>query len=413
MGQIVFILVIWILIEVYSLTGIRRVLEPGKVQTWIFRIALLGALLFLVGFLVSVGSSSEDAPPRGHPIRSPLIGLGMSFMLLKTVFCTLLAVNDIILAPFRIVNLFKTDSGGDGPASSRSRRYFLGRVGLGLAGLQLPAFVHGVTKGKYLFKVHRVQLASADLPEAFDGFTIAQISDIHSGSFDNKSAIQGGLERIVEEKPDMILFTGDLVNAVSEEILPYIDMFRDTLRAPFGKFSSLGNHDYPTYGDWATDKEGEADHQKLRSYHADMDFELLANRGVRIEKNGDSIFLAGVENWGLHFIKAGDLNQALKDARPDDFTVLMSHDPSHWEAQILDHPQTIHLTLSGHTHGAQMGVEVPGIRWSPSQFFYKQWAGLYQKGKQALYVNRGFGFIGFPGRVGIWPEITLIELVRE
>jgi hypothetical protein len=217
---------------------------------------------------------------------------------------------------------------------------------------------------------------------------------------------------VAEQKPDLLLFTGDLVNDFAEEVLPYKSMF-EALQPPMGKFSVLGNHDYGDYPGWESEQAKADNFAALHQHHADMGFDLLKNRHVRLTRGDDSLVLAGVENWGKPpFPQHGDLNAALDGTAPDDFVVLMSHDPTHWDAHVLPATQQVHLTLSGHTHGAQMGVEIPGVQWSPASFVYPRWAGLYQEGRRFLYVNRGFGFIGFPGRVGIWPEVTVLELVR-
>ncbi|MCZ6694094.1 MAG: metallophosphoesterase, partial [Bacteroidetes bacterium] len=289
---------------------------------------------------------------------------------------------------------------------------FISQLGLVVAALPFSSFLYGVVKGKYDFRVKNITLSFPDLPPAFDGFKIVQISDIHSGSFDSFSSVKKGVEMVRQQNPDLILFTGDLVNNMAMEIEPYMDLF-GSLSARFGKYSVLGNHDYGDYMSWPSQEAKKINLDKLKEYHQIMGYKLLNNTSVRVEKGQDSILLAGVENWGIRpFRQTGDLEQAYRDSQDDEFTILMSHDPSHWDEQVLDFKKHVHLTLSGHTHGMQMGIEIPGIKWSPVKYKYPRWAGLYEDKGQYLYVNRGFGFIGFPGRVGIWPEITTIELKR-
>jgi uncharacterized protein len=272
---------------------------------------------------------------------------------------------------------------------------------------------------KYRYQVRKVKLSYTNLPAAFKGIKIVHISDIHSGSFTDKQAVIRGVEKILKEKPDLILFTGDLVNNVAEEMNDYIDVF-DKLTAPLGVYSTLGNHDYGEYVNWASAEDKKANLERLKQVHAAMGWRLLMNEHVVLEKGEDKIALLGIENWSAkaRFPKYGDLRRAYTGAENYPFKILMSHDPSHWKEEVVATYPDIDLVLSGHTHGMQFGVEIPGIKWSPVQYVYKEWAGLYEKelvtgavNVQRLYVNRGFGFIGYPGRVGILPEITVLELV--
>ncbi len=291
-----------------------------------------------------------------------------------------------------------------------SRRKFLSQVALGAAAIPFLNILYGITWGKYNYTVRKETLAFDDLPEAFDGFKIVQISDVHSGSFDNITKVEYGIDLINEQKGDVIVFTGDLVNNTADEIEPYLDVF-SKLQAPMGKFSILGNHDYGDYIEWGSEDAKIQNLDALKEHHRAMGFNLLLNQSVELKKGEEEISLAGVENWGKPpFVQYGDLNKALKDTQ--DFRVLLSHDPSHYDEQVVEHPKKVHLTLSGHTHGMQFGIEIPGFKWSPVKYKYPKWAGLYEKAGQYLYVNRGFGFLAFPGRVGIWPEITVIELKK-
>lgn len=259
--------------------------------------------------------------------------------------------------------------------------------------------------------MHRAQLILKDLPEVFDGFTITQISDIHSGSFDNEKAVKRGIDLINAQGSDLFVFTGDLVNNQASEIEPWIDVFK-VINAEYGKFSILGNHDYGDYIQWNSPEEKAKNLAQLKINHQKLGFKLLLDEHVKIEKDGEAITLLGVENWGLGFGQRGNLNKALEGIDNNSVKILLSHDPSHWDAEIKKRPEHIHLTLSGHTHGMQFGIELFGWKWSPVKYRYKNWAGLFEEAGRYLYVNRGFGFLGFSGRVGIWPEITVIKLKK-
>jgi predicted MPP superfamily phosphohydrolase len=272
-------------------------------------------------------------------------------------------------------------------------------------------FVYGMIRGKYAYRVIRHTLYFDDLPEAFDGFTITQISDIHAGSFNNPAAVQKGIELVKQQQSDLFVFTGDLVNNAASEIKPWISHFNQ-IKAPYGRFSVLGNHDYGDYVKWPSEAAKRANLEQLKSYHNELGFKLLLDEHVEIQKEGQKIILAGVENWGIGFGERGDLKQALNKVSPGDFKILLSHDPSHWQAEVIKYSSKIHLTLSGHTHGMQFGLEAFGIKWSPVKYRYAHWAGVTGQEGVFLNINRGFGFIGFSGRIGIWPEITVIELKK-
>ncbi|NEW79051.1 MAG: metallophosphoesterase [Gelidibacter sp.] len=292
------------------------------------------------------------------------------------------------------------------------RRTFVSKVALGLAAIPFMSVLYGMARGKYNYQVINHTLYFNDLPEAFDGFKITHISDIHSGSFDDEEKIAEGINLINEQESDVILFTGDLVNNLAEEMEPWIAHF-SKLKAKLGKYSILGNHDYGEYVQFNSEEEKQQNFQAIKKLHPKIGFNLLLNNSVYVEKGNDKIALVGVENWGTRFKKAGDLNVASSKINKEDFKILMSHDPSHWDAEIKNHPSNFHLILSGHTHGMQFGIEIPGIKWSPVQYIYKQWAGIYEESGKYINVNRGFGFLAFPGRVGIWPEITVITLKRK
>ena len=292
------------------------------------------------------------------------------------------------------------------------RRKIISQIAVGLAAIPFASLLYGMYRGKYNYKVLNYVLEYDDLPEAFDGFKIAQISDIHSGSFDNPEKVQYGVDLINQQQADVVFFTGDLVNNRAEEVFPWIETFKK-INSKFGVYSILGNHDYGDYTSWESEAEKKKNMEALFDAQKQMGWDLLLNESRFIEKDGQRLALVGVENWGSGFKQAGDLEKALENVAPQDFKILLSHDPSHWEAQVLPHPFDIHLTLSGHTHGMQFGIEIPGwIKWSPVKWRYKQWAGIYEQAKQRLNVNRGFGYLAYPGRVGIWPEVTVITLTK-
>jgi len=312
---------------------------------------------------------------------------------------------------------YKTEGADFQTAESITRSAFLSWAGMFVGGGLFGTLVYGFNN-KYRYELRKFKLNYANLPAAFKGLKIIHISDIHSGSFTDKAAVAKGVQKIMNEKPDLILFTGDLVNNLAEEMDDYIDIF-DKLNAPFGVYSTLGNHDYGDYVNWDSKEQKTANLEKLKQVHASLGWRLLMNEHVVLERGEDKIAVIGIENWSdkARFPKYGDLKKAYAGAESHPFKILLSHDPSHWRAEVCESYKDINLMLSGHTHGMQFGLEIPGLKWSPVQYVYREWAGLYEQLhpeektiNQRLYVNRGFGFIGYPGRVGILPEITLLEL---
>ena len=294
------------------------------------------------------------------------------------------------------------------------RRKLFSHIAIITAALPFGAIIVGMIKGRYNYKVLSYEIEFDDLPKAFDGFKITQFSDLHTGSLDDKKKVAYGLSLINQQKSDLILFTGDLVNDRTTEAIPFKELLSN-LKAKMGVFSVLGNHDYGDYINWDSEEEKVNNLNSMYQLHKEMGWRLLRNESVLLEKENQTIALVGVENWGTgRFKKKGDLNRAINKIDPKVFKILMSHDPSHWDAKVLPHSNQFQLTLSGHTHGMQFGVEIPGfVRWSPASWRYKQWAGLYEKNGQWLNVNRGFGYLVYPGRFGIWPEITNITLKRK
>src|SRR5665213_40470 len=305
---------------------------------------------------------------------------------------------------------FRNTEGASEVSDGISRSLFLSWLGIGVGGSLFSSLIYGFSN-KYNYHIHRVPLTFENLPPAFRGLKIVQVSDIHSGSFSNKKAVEKGVQMILDLNPDLILFTGDLINDRATEMADYFDVF-SRLKAPMGVFSTLGNHDYGDYVHWPSPEARLQNIEHLKKIETDMGWRLLMNEHVVLERGTDQIALIGIENWSAkkRFSKYGKMWEAYPGAEKYPFKILMSHDPSHWDAEVRPKYGEIDLTLAGHTHGMQFGVEIPGFKWSPVQYIYKEWTGLYEEGKQKLYVNRGYGFIGYPGRVGILPEITLIEL---
>jgi predicted MPP superfamily phosphohydrolase len=417
-GNMVFGLIIFfailILIDFYVYYGIKAAFSKSSARTrrgvnityWLTNIFFFVFGLYIV-FTFSSASTSTSTPFKLF---------AASFVILyvpKIVFGLFLLAEDIYrvlrAAGVGIYKLANKDS-----ASSvqffQSRRRFISQVATLAASIPFAGSIYGVTKGKYNFKIHKAEIAYKDLPKEFDGFTITQLSDIHSGSFDDIDAVRHGIMLANAQNSDIMFFTGDLVNFRSSEMEPWIKVFKE-LKAPMGIYSTLGNHDYGDYVQWPTEEEKKANLDRLCVIHNELGFNLLRNQSVKIQKNGASFDLLGMENWGRGgFSKYGDLEKTFAGSSPDSFKILLSHDPTHWEEQVMNNPRMINLTFAGHTHGMQFGFEIGGIRFSPIEFRYKRWAGLYAENNRYLYVNRGFGFLGFPGRVGIWPEITVITL---
>jgi predicted MPP superfamily phosphohydrolase len=300
---------------------------------------------------------------------------------------------------------------GTTPAITRSE--FMVQAAVVAGSIPLVGITYGILSGAHDYRVRRVTVNLPNLPKAFDGLRIAQLSDIHSGSFFNKTAVQGGVDLLLREKPDVVFFTGDLVNNVASEVKDYIPIFQK-VKAPLGVYSTLGNHDYGDYVAWSSLQAKRQNLENLKHAHGLLGWDLLMNQHRMLKEGGERLAIIGIENWGGkgHFPKYGKLGQARQGTEAAPVKLLLSHDPSHWEAQVLPEFPDIDLMFAGHTHGMQFGVELPGLKWSPVQYMYKQWAGLYEEAGRYLYVNRGYGYLGFPGRIGILPEITIVELKR-
>lgn len=390
-------LAVVIIVELYAFQAIKTLTKNRLIRYGWFAFSFFAYTNFFYT-IITYDRSNGQTPAFQYAFAFVLIALLPKLLMLLTMFG-----EDM----FRYIQ--KAFSNGK-PVTGR--RKFVAQLALGLASIPFMSLLYGIFKGRYNYKVLKYKLEFADLPEAFDGFTISHITDIHSGSFDNKEKIEYAIDLVNEQKSDVILFTGDIVNNFASEMDDWIDSFKK-LKAPVGKYSILGNHDYGDYADWKSKEAKVKNFEDIKEIHPKIGFDLLLNENRYIEKDGQKIALVGVENWGNGFKKEGDLQKASAGIQQEDFKVLMTHDPSHWDKIVKNDDFNYQLTLSGHTHGLQFGIEIPGlIKWSPAKYVYKQWAGLYKEFDRYINVNRGFGYHAFPGRVGIWPEITVIELKK-
>lgn len=404
---------ILLLVDWYVFSAVKALFTSSRsrqIVSWIYW--GLTATFILFAFYVFLFAPKADGP-SSLSVKM-LMGAFVFLYIPKLVVIFFLGAEDLYrLVRAGMVGIYKAMgmSGSEGISFFESRRKFISQLAVLAASIPAVGILYGIAKGRYNFKVHRVDLAFKDLPEAFHGMTITQISDLHIGSFNDREEVQRAVELINEQGSDVVFFTGDLVNNRAEEMEPWVNIVSG-INAPLGKYSILGNHDYGDYVQWESPEAKEENMQQLYHMHERLGFKLLCNRNHRLEKAGQHIEILGMENWGRGFAQYGDLDKTMSGAENDAFKILLSHDPSHWEEQVVDHQTKIHLTLAGHTHGAQFGLEIPGIKISPVQMRYERWAGLYTENDRHLYVNRGLGFIGFPGRVGIWPEITVITLQK-
>ena len=368
-----------------------------------FKIFYLVSSFFIMGnFFYQIFSRGFDS---SSSFFSYSLGLFLSLFCFQLVVISVLIVEDF----FRLIS-FISSSLNKSENIIPNRRKFVSQIALISGAIPFVGLIFGMIYGKYNYRVFKYEMDFDDLPKSFDGFKITHISDIHSGSLDNIEKVKYGIDLINQQKSDVILFTGDLVNNKSNELEKWKDIFK-LMEAPLGKFSILGNHDYGDYYDWKSKDEKINDFKKFMDYQENMGFKLLMNESIYLEKNEEKIAILGSENWGRGFKKEGDLDKMISKINKDDFKILMTHDPSHWEEKVLNHKSRFQLTLSGHTHGMQFGIEIPGlIKWSPVKWRYKQWAGIYKRDEKILNVNRGFGYLAYPGRLGIYPEISVITL---
>lgn len=396
----IILLAVFFIIEIYVYQAIRNITTNNYIRIgyWVFTLLAYGIILY---WILTFNKASRD-----HQQIQLMVSAMMIFVLPKLLSVIFLLIGDFT----RFVEFgFKYFTAKENYFPER--RKFISTTALAAAGIFSALAIDGIIFGKYRHTVRKVKLRFKNLPESFKGYKIVQISDVHSGSFFNPQKLQKAIDLINEQDADVVLFTGDMVNNYADEFKPFIPLFK-SIKAKDGKFSILGNHDYGNYGAWNSREEKAQNIPTLKNYQAEAGFKMLRNENIALEKNGEKIYLLGVENWGIKpFPQYGDLDKALVGVPEDAIKVLMSHDPTHFDEVVKKHKTNVHLTLSGHTHGMQFGLDLKNIKWSPVKFKYKKWADLYESEGKYLYVNRGFGVIAYPGRVGINPEITVIELV--
>lgn len=399
----IIIIVLYGIFNFYAFQSVKTLTSKKWIYFLFFALTIMVLVNLVYQFII---------PTQGRvltPAKSYALGFFLTVIALKVVLISFLFTEDVIRI---LYGAYQKVFGDKETFYLPSRRKFISQIALGIAAIPFASMLYGIYKGRYNYKVLTYTLEYPDLPEAFDGYQITQISDVHSGSFDNKEKIEYAIDLINKQQSDVILFTGDLVNNEASEMEQWKGTF-SKLSAKDGVFSVLGNHDYGDYMNWPNETAKQENLEYLFEIQKEMGFDLLKNENRFLERNGERIALIGVENWGAGFKQVGDLDKASEGVNQDDFKILMSHDPTHWEKVAVTHPLHYHLTLSGHTHGMQFGIEIPGwIKWSPAKWRYKYWAGLYEQNKQIINVNRGFGYLAFPGRVGIWPEITVIKLKK-
>ncbi len=394
-------------IDLYSYQWFRHLIQPFS-NTWklFWTVIFWSGTLMTILLLLSSWITNKDIIP--HSVLMYLRAYAFISYFAKLVSVPFVLIDDLRRGTGYVIKRFTSDYN-----YSPSRSRFISTLGAVIAGIPFTSLIYGMARNAYRYQVRKLKIPIKDLPAALQGLRIVQISDIHSGSFTAKSPVKKSIELINDLKPDLLLFTGDLVNYKAEEIVPYIDIFSQ-LKGKYGSYSIFGNHDYGDYVQWPSKEEKAANLEVLKKHHADIGWKLLLNQHDVVTIQDQKLSIIGVENFSAsrRFSKYGSLSKAYEGVPQDSIQLLMSHDPSHWHYEVTKEYKNIALTMSGHTHGFQFGIEVPGyIKWSPSQYMYKEWAGLYTEGDQHLYVNRGFGFLAYPGRVGILPEITLLELV--
>ena len=403
---------IMIMLDFYMFSALQSVsrLASERTQTIIYVLYWLVALLAIAGLVLFIFTDTTFMTKK---VRTYLFATILAFVFAQIVSSVFFLVDDVRRIIQWIAQKIFTRNIGTAQIEGDNipRSVFLNWVGLAAGTTLFGSLLYGFTN-KYNYRVKRIKLSFDNLPAAFNGLKIVHFSDVHSGSFMNKKAVEEGVKKIIEQNADIVIFSGDLVNDRATEMKNYMNVF-NKITAPMGVYSTLGNHDYGDYVKWPY--EGVTREQNLihlAEVHKELGWKLMMNEHVVLEKDGEKIALLGIENWSAkaRFPKLGDMKKAYAGSEKYPFKILISHDPSHWDAQVKPDYSDVDLTLSGHTHGMQFGVEIPGFKWSPIQYFYKEWDGLYEEGKQKLYVNPGFGFIGYPGRVGILPEITVIEL---
>lgn len=408
MNRIPFLIIaaiVYLAFDLYTFQAIRLLISDYELTTR--RFLSIGYFALSVLLFMGIVCYPLLDPKQFHNLRLFLTMAFFAALIGKLFTAIFLLIDDLRRLVVYVAGLLPVGQVGD---RDLSRSTFLAKTGVIAGTLPVAALSFGIMSGAYDYRIRKRQVFSKNLPKAFDGLRIVQISDIHTGSFFNKTAVAGGVDLINAQKADIVFFTGDLVNDQSEEAKPYLDIFKK-IKAPMGVFSTMGNHDYGDYRSWSSPQAKQTDIRQLHEMHRYMGWDILLNENRIIREGVDEVAILGLENWGAgRFSKYGDLRKTHQGTEETPFKILLSHDPSHWDAQVRTEYSDIDLMLAGHTHGMQFGIEIGDFRWSPSQYIYKQWADLYQEGDQYLYVNRGYGFLGYPGRIGILPEITVLEL---
>lgn len=412
--RIIIIGVLLLLIDIYFYQAFITVLKgASEYRKTLVTYIYWGFTAFTMLLLLSPTIIPLEEWPKY--LRIYLLAMVVMVIISKIIGSLFIAADDIIRL-FRWIGsyLIKPKEISVENVHRISRLRFLNQIALGMAALPLAGFIYGMVKGAFDYKVRSVRVVLPNLPSSFNGLKIVQISDIHSGSFVSTEHVEEAVKIINQQGADVIFFTGDLVNNRASETEPFMEIL-NKIKAPMGVFSTLGNHDYGDYVSWESPAAKSQNLNDLKMVHAQLGWKLLMNEHVPLQKGDDHIAIIGIENWGgnLNFPKYGDMKKAHSGTEKYPVKLLLSHDPSHWNMQVREEYKDIDITFSGHTHGFQFGIEIPGFKWSPSQYVYKQWAGLYQQQNQYLYVNRGLGFLGYPGRVGILPEITVMELYNS
>ena len=391
---------ILVFIEFYFYLGVKKILNRKSRLIYIFTFFSLYLFFVIYSFAFEISSSSR--------VFSYYLTIIFLFLVAKTISLPIILIEDL----FRLFNFVKSKINTKSKVNLK-RRALISKLSIIFSSLTLPVGFDGIFFGKYRYRIINHEINFKNLPKKFDGYKLVQLSDFHCGSLENKHMVDKAIKMINDENADLIVFTGDFVNNRYEEVKPWVKSF-SKLKAKDDMISVLGNHDYGDYQRWSSKFEKEENFKNLLEIQKKIGFKVLMNENKYIIRGDEKIAIVGVENWGARFNQLGDIEKSIQNISDKDFKIVLSHDPTHWERVLKDHPKKFDLTLSGHTHGMQFGIEIPGIiKWSPVQWVYKYWAGLYTHNGKYLNVNRGFGVLAFPGRVGIWPEITTITLKRS
>lgn len=408
-------LILFLAIDWYIFTGIKQLIKPWSVNNQrvvsiiYWSIPVISILLIIVGFYILGDRLSFQT-------RTFLGSFVLIIYISKILAAVILILGDLVMLLKKsyawIQETLSSDTKNLEHTTKQTitRSEFITKTAMAVGATHIGAMTWGIISGAHDYRIRKVPLALKNLPKQFHGLKLIQISDIHSGSFFNKTAVEGGVDMILNEKPDMVFFTGDIVNNKAEELTEYFDIFK-RIQAPLGVYSTMGNHDYGDYVQWPSEQAKIQNIKDLMEAHKLMNWNLLMDEHKEIKVDGDSLGILGIQNWGHGFAQYGNLEKALLNTDQLPTKLLLSHDPTHWRHQVLD-KTNIDASFAGHTHGMQYGVEIGGFKWSPAGLRYKEWAGLYKENNQQLYVNRGYGYLGYPGRVGILPEITVFELIK-